>query len=145
KWQIPTCIDCNKKYGKLESDFLIRIGPCLDPHDPASADIVKKALRALNPQVARDLHDRKLRAARREKMRSQIRIGDAIPRQSIIPGMEDRWGTPPAQQVGIPIPKESMQLLTEKIVRGIFYVEDGLFIEPPFKIEMWVLPHSGPT
>jgi len=145
KWQIPTCIDCNEKYGKLESDFLIRIGHCLDPHDPASADIVKKTLRALNPLMARNSHDRKRRTAALAKLRSQIRTGEAIPRQAIIPGMGDRWGTPPAQHVGIPIPKESMRLLTEKIVRGIFYVEDGLFIEPPFKIEMWVLPQDGPA
>jgi hypothetical protein len=44
KWQIPSCIPCNSEYGRLEQDFLIKVGFCLDPHDPTSASIVQKAV-----------------------------------------------------------------------------------------------------
>lgn len=50
KWQIPSCIPCNSDYGKLEQDFLIKVGLCLDPHHPASASIVQKALRSVKPR-----------------------------------------------------------------------------------------------
>jgi hypothetical protein len=143
RWQIPSCIPCNDKYGKIESDFLIRVGLCLDPYDPASADIVRKALRALDPAAARNPRDQKLRAARRAKMLTEVWTGDAIPTEATIPGMEERWGTPRLQQTGIPIPAEYIRLLVEKVVRGIFYVEDGRFIEPPFAIEHWVLPYDA--
>jgi hypothetical protein len=29
KWQIPSCIPCNNEYGKIENDFLIRVGLAL--------------------------------------------------------------------------------------------------------------------
>src|SRR5580704_2378724 len=37
KWQIPSCIRCNSDYGKLEQDFFVKVGLCLDPFDPAWA------------------------------------------------------------------------------------------------------------
>ena len=54
KWQIPSCIPCNTDYGKLEQDFLLKVGLCLDPFEPASASIVQKSLRSLKslPPVA---------------------------------------------------------------------------------------------
>jgi hypothetical protein len=31
KWRIPNCIPYNRKYGKLENDFLTKVGLGLDP------------------------------------------------------------------------------------------------------------------
>lgn len=143
KWQIPSCIPCNDKYGKIESDFLIRVGLCLDPHDPASKDIVQKALRALNPAFAKNPKDQRMREARRAKMLSEIWTGEDIPAHATLPDMGERWGTPVSRQTGIPIPAEYLRQMVEKIVRGVFYVEDGKFIEPPYKIEQWVMPHDA--
>jgi hypothetical protein len=41
------------------------------------------------------------------------------------------------------IPKESFERITEKIVRGIFFIEDSLYIEPPYKIAFYALPEDG--
>ena len=70
---------------------------------------------------------------------SESRQGADIPREATLPGMGDRWGTPLEHQVGILVPADSLRLMTEKIVRGIFFVEDERFIEPPFKIDFYVL------
>jgi hypothetical protein len=41
------------------------------------------------------------------------------------------------------IPKESFERITEKIVRGVYFIEDGLFIEPPYAIDFYALPEEG--
>jgi hypothetical protein len=57
KWQIPSCIPCNSGYGKLENDFLIKVGLCLDPNDLASKSIVETSLRALTAAAGRNPRD----------------------------------------------------------------------------------------
>jgi hypothetical protein len=56
--------------------------------------------------------------------------------------MGDRWGHPRAAQLPVLIPVESFNRLTEKIVRGIFYVADRKFIDPPFAVESFALNPS---
>ena len=60
--------------------------------------------------------------------------GTDIPQAWIHPGMGERWGRPIKEQGAIMIPNESFQRITEKIVRGIFYIQDRKFIEPPFTV-----------
>ena len=37
------------------------------------------------------------------------------------------------------IPADSFKRITEKIVRGIFYIEEQKFIEPPYKVDFFAL------
>jgi hypothetical protein len=143
KWQIPSCIPCNSDYGKLEQDFLIKVGFCLDPDDPASASIVRKALRSVKPGAARNPRDAQHRLGKAKWLVAQTLEGDQIPDHGIFPGMGERWAEIPGERVAITIPKESFEKITEKIVRGIYFVEDGAFIEPPYSIEVYVLPEEG--
>lgn len=140
KWQVPSCIPCNSKYGKIESDFLSRVGLALESEHPASRSVVQRALRSMRPADGRNERDTAMRAARRKKILAQTLEGARIPREATIPGMGERWGRPVEQQVAVLLPAESLRLMTEKIVRGIFHVEDGQFIESPFKIDFFVLP-----
>jgi len=75
KWQIPSCIPCNSEYGKLESDFLVRVALCLDPHDPASSSVVETALRSMRAAAGRDPRDTLLRAARARKVMGETLQG----------------------------------------------------------------------
>jgi hypothetical protein len=142
KWQIPSCIRCNSDYGKLEQDFFVKVGLCLDPFDPASASIVQKALRSVKPAVARDASDARHRAGKARRILAEALQGDEIPDHGVFPGLGDRWGIP-GERIAILIPKESFERITEKIVRGIYYIEDGAFIEPPYEIDFYVLPEDG--
>jgi len=49
----------------------------------------------------------------------------------------------PGERVAILIPKQSFERITEKIVRGIYYIEDGVLIEPPYEIEFFALSEEG--
>src|SRR5262249_61758403 len=41
------------------------------------------------------------------------------------------------------IPKESFERITKKIVRGIYFIEDSIYIQPPYKIDFFALPEDG--
>jgi hypothetical protein len=135
KWKIPSCVPCNAAYGRLEQDFLLRVGLCLDPDDPASQSIVETAMRAVRPSAATSDRDRKARAAKQQSILAEIMQGADIPREATYPGMGEKWSRPLEEQVAVPIPVEYVQRMTEKIARGLFYIQDGKLVEPPFQIE----------
>ena len=139
KWKIPSCPPCNAKHGKSECDLLIRLGLCIDPDDPRSAGIVEKALRALSAEAARNERDAKARSARKREVLSQVFTGPNIPFAAVYPGFGPQPGVLAADHVAVPIKKKSVDLLTEKIVRGITYIEDGRFIESPYQIDFFAL------
>jgi hypothetical protein len=141
KWKIPACSDCNADYGRIERDLLIRVALCLDPDDPASSGIIDRAMRALRPSAASSERDRKARAAKRQAILAELMHGAEIPREATYPGMGERWNRPPEEQIAIGIPAESVHRMTEKIARGLFYIEDGKLIQPPFAIEHFAV-HS---
>jgi hypothetical protein len=139
KWQIPSCIPCNSALGAIEEEFLRLVSLGLDPTDKASRSIVEKSLRSMNPDAAESDRDRNIRAALRRRVRSEILQGNAIPQDGTYPGMGEKWGRRREEQVAIPIPADSVRRIAEKIIRGIFYVEDGKFIDPPYTIDFFPL------
>jgi hypothetical protein len=143
KWQVPSCIPCNSKYGRIESDFLSRVGLSLEPHHPASRNVVETAMRSMKATAGRDERDRELRHARGTRILAETLQGAAIPQGATIPGMGERWGRPVEDQIAVLLPAPSLRLMTEKVVRGIFYVQDGVFIEPPYKIDFYLLPDDA--
>jgi hypothetical protein len=142
KWQIPSCVPCNSALGKIEDDFLRRVGLCLDPFSPASRDIALKAFRAHTPEAGKNERDRNARAALRKRVFDQALEAENYPQEAIYPGMGVRSGIPKEDHLPVLIPVETFDRLTEKIVRGIFYVADRKFIEPPFTVESFALDPS---
>jgi len=142
KWQIPSCIPCNSALGRIEEDFLRRVALCLDPNAPASRSIVQTALRALRPSAGKSERDRNARAALRKRILNGTLEGAAIPQIGTYPGLGEKWGRRREDQLAVLVPEDSFRRLTEKIVRGIFYVEDGKFIEPPFAVKFLALDPS---
>lgn len=139
KWQIPTCKVCNSAYGRLEEDLIVRLALCLDPEASESAGVIDKALRSIDPFQARDRRDRKARQSRRDRLFNELITGDQISTKGIYPNFGERWSRPTSEQVAIHISVESVRRLSEKIVRGIVFLEDQVLIEPPFSIEFYAL------
>lgn len=142
KWQMPSCIPCNTAFGKMEEDFLRRIALCLDPDDPVTKSIVEKAMRGMKPDDAKSSRDAAIRTAVGRRILSQAIEGDEIPNTGIYPGMGEKWNRPRAEQTAIMIPAQSFRKITEKIVRGVFFIEDNKFIEPPYVISFYALDAS---
>lgn len=143
KWQVPSCVSCNSDYGRLENDLMIRVGLCLDPKDPKSFGIPQKAIRAISPRYGRDPKDRAARLAKRKEVLGDSVPGKDIPDNAIYPGFENRWGQPKSQAMPVNIPAKSIRKLSEKIIKGIFLLEDKKYVEPPFKISFFAVHEAA--
>lgn len=143
KWQFPACLECNQRYSKIEGDLLNRVALALDTKHPASAGLVDAALRAIDPNAGRDEKDAGARAARGKKILGEMFKGEEISDDQIMPGLGERWGRTKSERLGVQIPRASLDTMTEKIVRGLVYREDGQFIEEPYEIETFVVDDEG--
>jgi hypothetical protein len=135
KWQVPSCIRCNSELGKIECEFIVLIAMCLDPNNPASKSIVQKALRAMSPKHASTLEEKHKREGLAKKVLSRVINPEEIPSEAIYPIMKD----PQQGSIAFTIPAESFRRITEKIVRGITYLDSGQLIEPPHSIEFFAV------
>ena len=61
KWQIPSCIPCNARYGKIESDFLSRVALALEPQHSGSLGVIETGLRSMKPAAGRNERDSAMR------------------------------------------------------------------------------------
>ncbi len=143
KWQVPSCRRCNKELGEIESEFFVLVALCLDPNNPASKSIVQKALRAMKPEYGKSAADKRARAALAKKVTARVMQGEEIPSHGIYPSLGEKWGRPPGSGMALKIPAESFRRITEKIVRGITFIENGRLIEPPHTIEFFALNAEG--
>ena len=143
KWQIPCCAKCNKEYGQLENDMLIRLALCVDPNRAETEAIVKKGLRAINPAAGKSEKDRAARAAKRAQILGHLLEGKSIQSAAVYPGFGEKWGRTVDQAIGVTIRASSFRRLSEKLIRGIYYLERSLFIEPPWRVEFFAMTDEG--
>lgn len=143
KWQVPSCIQCNSDLGRIEKEFFVRIALCLDPNEPAFKGMEKKALRSMDPRKGKSTSDQLARARLAEKLTSELMVGDAIPSFGTYPSLGERWGRPHGAGIALAIPADYFRQITEKIVRGITYIESKRFIDPPHHVEFFALDDVG--
>lgn len=134
KWQVPACRKCNSDYGKIERRLLVRLGLCIDPTDPRSQGVADRAVRSVDPSVAKGQADRTHRAALREKVRREIRPAEFA---HVLPGFQGPGG--PLGQLALPIRRDDLGSLAEKLVRAITYVASGAYIDSDYQIEVFFL------
>ena len=145
KWKIPSCISCNDMLGIIEDNLLVHLAHALDPHHPASAGLYERARRAINPEAGRNERDRGARTAKKQRFLGGVLVGEAIPEIGVLPGLHDRWNQPPSERMAILLPKDGVDQLTKKIVRGISFIEGSFFVEAPYRVEVFVLAEEGAT
>lgn len=143
KWQVPSCIQCNSELGRIEKEFFVRIALCLDPNDSGFKGMAEKAHRSMDPRHAKNPGDRRARAGLAAKINSELMIGEAIPSEGTYPSLGERWGRPRHAGVALTIPADFFRRITEKVVRGITYIEGKRFIEPPHCVEFFALDDAG--
>lgn len=133
KWKIPSCLPCNTLHGRNENELLLRLGLSVDPNDPRSSGILEKALRGLDPDASRNIRDRKARARQLLRVLTMLFTSEGGP----LPPVSDLRQSSMLHHVTLWIDTRSIELLMTKIVRGITYIKDQRFIEPPYDIEIY--------
>lgn len=136
KWQVPACFECNQRHGRFEADLLLRIALCTDPADLRSLGVSDRVHRSMDPARARNQRDRDHRINRRRKVISQLIPVHWVPPESIFPGFGPYPDAAPEDQIGIGLPKDAIEALVTKIVRGMTYL-DGKYIEEDHEIEVF--------
>ena len=126
-WKVPSCTTCNKEYGKLERELLGTIGLCLDSSDPEISSVVDKALSSIDPERASCRKDRRAREREREKLLEKIQKVKDIPLESVYPNFEARGAS--NEHITMPVPKDGIERMARKIVKGVLYKEKGIFLE----------------
>lgn len=138
KWQIPACDKCNKEYGQLENELLLRFGLCLAPNALESFGIPEKALRSIDPERARNERDQEHRQKKRRKTLRELRSSKEFPSDSLLPGFGPYNELEKHQQKIIPIPVAEFRRLGEKLTRGTAYVLRNGYIEANHRIEIFL-------
>lgn len=143
KWKVPSCDPCNKDHGRNEAELLVRFGLCVPPDQSSNMGIVDKALRALNPDAGKSARDAGARASKRARILKHALTGSDIPRQAIYPGFGPQPEQAEADQVAVTISARGLKQLTEKVVRGLTYLEEGKFIGDTHGIDNFVVNDAG--
>ncbi|HHT9137847.1 MAG TPA: hypothetical protein ACFYEK_11475 [Candidatus Wunengus sp. YC60] len=126
RWQIPSCSECNKNYGKLEEDLLVAFSHCLDQKDPLCKGLYIKAKRSITPSAGRNERDSEKRKKKRARFWKKFVHISQVPKSAFFP----RFGPNevPNSDWGLLIPEESLKKFGEKIIRGIIYITKKIYV-----------------
>jgi hypothetical protein len=143
KWKVPACLECNKHLGNIEEDLLLRLALCLDPKSIASLGIPNKALRSVNPLYGKNEKDKKIRELKRIKLLEQISHREQLPEREIFPNFGPQTGLiyPNGYHI-ISIPENLLQSYNQKLVRGMSYVLDKIFLSKDYSIELIIVDQN---
>ena len=136
KWKAPSCVACNSALGRVESRFISLIALTLDPMARETAGIPEKVLRSLKSEFARNVVDALARTAAAKRVTGSIYRGP-FEAENIYPTAGSEAARNGSDPIPFLIPVELFEKVTEKIVRGIMYVETGRFIEPPLRVQFF--------
>lgn len=118
---------------------MVRLALCLDPQNPAATGVAQKAIRSIDPRCGRDAEDSARRADLYRKVMAERIPGSQVPLDSILPRFGERDGRPVEEQHGIMVPRLRLGRLAEKITRGIAFLDEGRYIQPPSKVSFFVI------
>jgi hypothetical protein len=135
RWTAPSCPDCNRSFGQLEHDLLIRLVPSLDTSSDAARGLDERVYRSLGIDVEDSNKDKVIRERVRAKLRAEF-----FPYEEIrgLPGQIPGLGPPPDQPPGpaVFIPWAGLSMMAEKIARGCEYRHRNSkrYVEHPYGV-----------
>jgi hypothetical protein len=136
---MPSCEECNRKYGEIESDLRFRLGLGVDPTARESLGIAQSVQRSLNPSKAKGQKHQRARKRQFDKLRDMVVPLSVVQANNILPNFGAVPGTPKEDLIPIGIPKAGLEAFGKKLARGsTFVLEAGSYIERDQKIN--VLP-----
>lgn len=138
KWQMPSCEVCNKKYGRIEEELLLKLGLCVKPFSNESFGIANKALRAINPNKGKNDSDSRIRLKKREKTLHEAIDPTIVPFTSFLPNFGFNDGVDPKEQLAVKVSARGLKAIGEKLIRGITWVVDKEYISEKYEIEIYI-------
>jgi len=135
RWTVPSCTECNGKFGKLENNLFPKLALCVDPQKAEASGITKKVLVLFGIGVNNISEKEKLtRETIRKKFLKEVKSYSS--KIKPFPGLGFHKDFPKKLQVCISVPPELIPVL-EKIIRGVEYKLGKRYIEPPYKLKIY--------
>jgi hypothetical protein len=137
RWTVPSCGDCNHKYGEMENEVFIPLALCVDPRKIAAAGLSEKALRALGTGATSNLgeDEKQRRRAVKERVFKGAKHYSPDVQPHVLPGMGPHPEAPANEQLQILISGEKLQKVLGKVVRGCeYWLANGRIVEPPCEL-----------
>ncbi len=139
KWQMPSCMVCNKKYGKIEEALLIKLGLCISPFSPESFGIPQKVWRAINQNEGKNDRDAKCRKKKKDKIIRELIDPATVPITAILPNFGPSGSLGPNHGLAVFVHKSGLDEIGKKLIRGITWVIDEKIIDSKYEIEIYYL------
>jgi len=141
---VPSCIDCNNKFGKLEEELFIALAGCVDPKQAEASGINFKFKRALGIERGNlTRYEQVIRKRKAQKLLKKFVPYDSI-RTKPFPGLGPHEGYPSDKQMAMPVPKELIPVL-EKIFRGLEYkLNNKKYIGHPYVLKVYHVDEEPP-
>ncbi|MFH1699314.1 MAG: hypothetical protein ABIE07_01905 [Candidatus Zixiibacteriota bacterium] len=135
KWKVPACNDCNKKYGEIEQDLLLRFALCFNPNDERFKNISKKSLKGIRPELGKTPRDINSRKKKKDELKNDIISHDEIPDYGILPNFGMQSNAQYDKLLTIGIHQQSLKSIGEKLIRGIIYQVTKNYITENYSID----------
>lgn len=143
RWTVPSCGECNNKFGALEKELLVQFGLCIDPRKWAALGLSKKALRTLGVGVQNLPSDEAAhRAGHKKKVLSGMRPVTPEMSRSVLPGFGPHEGFSLEVQPAVLVPAKVLIAVMEKVVRGCECKIAKRYVEPPYRVDVF-FPQGG--
>ena len=134
KPKVPSCKQCNNKYGAVENRLKNTIGLTMDPRDPKYTHLWESENSALDPTRGKSEKDRIQRLKKLNSHTRSLLIGDQVPKDRIYPGFNLGPHILNGFQGALPLSEKDLSKFSEKLVRGFSYL-DGIIIPATFETD----------
>lgn len=122
RWTVPSCIDCNNKFGRLEKDLFVRLAMCVDPRQFEASGITKKLMCSFGVgSNAENLSSQEEEKRRRLLNGILEKTFPCFKGIRVFPGFGPHVGFPLEIQRAIKIPENLLMPVLGKIYRGVEY------------------------
>lgn len=137
RWTVPSCRDCNERFGEMEKEVFIRAAMCVGPVKGEAAGLSKRALKSLGVKApGLSAEEQRHRQALKDGILKEIT--PYVPGTECLPGLGPHPGFPDDQQYQIRISAEQLKAVAGKIVRGCEYVlGQRRIIEDPYALQIY--------
>lgn len=137
RWTVPSCRNCNGKYGEMEKELFIRLVLCVGPVKAEASGLSKTALASLGVGASGlSPTEKRHRLALKSRILRDIIPPD--PGREYLPGFGAHAGFRADRQFGIKIPEQLLTAVAEKIIRGCEYVLcQKRIVEDPYALKIY--------
>jgi len=144
KLKVPACRLCNNRFSKVERELGTAFGLTTWTDDELMGDLAASAARSVKPSAGRNEKDRERRLlALRKLQHKQIlpwSVVDKHPDSVLMGSVVER-----GEQFAFNLSGEALQTMAEKIVRGVWFAENGTPVKPGYEVRSQPVRGTRPS